>query len=127
MKEAEQYAAEDKKRRDEVDTKNAADQMVFQTEKALGEMGDKISAQEKSDIEAKLADLKEALKGTDIEAIKQKQDDLQKVFYAASEKMYQQAAQQAQQSQDAGPQAGPADGGANGGDDNVVDADYKEV
>ena len=127
VKEAEQYAAEDKKRRDEVDTKNAADQMVFQTEKALGEMGDKISAQEKSDIEAKLADLKEALKGTDIEAIKQKQDDLQKVFYAASEKMYQQAAQQAQQSQDAGPQAGPADGGANGGDDNVVDADYKEV
>ncbi len=127
VKEAEQYAAEDKKRRDEVDTKNGADQMVFQTEKALGEMGDKISAQEKSDIEAKLADLKEALKGTDIEAIKQKQDDLQKVFYAASEKMYQQAAQQAQQSQDAGPQAGPADGGANGGDDNVVDADYKEV
>ena len=63
VREAEQYAAEDKKRREEVDLRNGADQMIFQTEKALGELGDKVSASEKSDVEAKIADLKEALKG----------------------------------------------------------------
>ena len=94
VKDAEQYAAEDKKRREDVDARNNADQMVFQTEKALGELGDKVSPSEKSECEAKLNALKEALKGTDIEAIKAKQDDLQKAFYAISEKVYQQAAQQ---------------------------------
>lgn len=123
VKEAEQYAAEDKKKREDVDTRNGADQLVFQTEKAMGEMGDKISADEKNDINAKLDALKEALKGTDIESIKAKQDELQKAFYAVSEKMYQAAAQQ-QQAAGAQPEGGAA---PNAGDDNVVDADFKEV
>ena len=91
VKDAEQYAAEDKKRREEVDVRNNADQMVFQTEKALGEFGDKVSAEEKSEIETKLSALKEALKSGSIDDIKAKQDDLQKAFYAISEKVYQQA------------------------------------
>ena len=124
VKEAEQYAEEDKKKREEVDARNAADQMVFQTEKALGEMEGKISDGEKSDIQAKLDALKEALKGSDIGAIKAKQEELQKAFYAVSEKMYQQAAQ-AQQAQGAAEDAGAQNN--NGGDDNVVDAEYKEV
>ncbi len=117
IKEAEQYAAEDKKRREDVDTRNGADQMVFQTEKALGEMGDKISEEEKADITSKIDALKEALKGEDISAISAKQEELQKAFYAVSEKMYQAAGADAQA---AGEQAPPAD-------DNVVDADFKEV
>ena len=124
VKEAEQYAEEDKKKREEVDARNAADQMVFQTEKALGEMEGKISDSEKSDIQAKLDALKEALKGSDIDAIKAKQEELQKAFYAVSEKMYQQAAQ-AQQAQGAAEDADAQNN--NGGDDNVVDAEYKEV
>ena len=94
VKDAEQYAAEDKKRREEVDVRNNADQMVFQTEKALGEFGDKVSAEEKSEVETKLSALKEALKSGSVDDIKAKQDDLQKAFYAISEKVYQQAAQQ---------------------------------
>ena len=93
VKDAEQYAAEDKKRREEVDVRNNADQMVFQTEKALGEFGDKVSAEEKSEVETKLSALKEALKSGSVDDIKAKQDDLQKAFYAISEKVYQQAAQ----------------------------------
>ena len=125
VKEAEQYAAEDKKKREEVDIRNGADQMVFQTEKAMGEFGDKVSESEKTEVNAKLEALKEALKGSDIEAIKAKQEDLQKAFYAISEKVYKDAAAAGQA---AGPDMGgqPA-GGGNGGDDNVVDAEYKEV
>ena len=128
VKDAEQYAAEDKKRREEVDVRNNADQMVFQTEKALGEFGDKVSAEEKSEVETKLSALKEALKSGSVDDIKAKQDDLQKAFYAISEKVYQQAAQA--QGQQPGAQPGP-DAGANNqqkpGDDGVVDADFKEV
>ncbi len=125
VKDAERFAAEDKKRREDVDARNGADQMVFQVEKALGEMGDKIDAAEKSDIEAKLNELKEALKGQDIEAIKARQEALQKAFYAVSEKMYKDAAAAAQAAQGAqgaapGPDAGKPD-------DGVVDADFKEV
>ncbi len=128
VKEAEQYAAEDKKKREEVDVKNAADQMVFTTEKALGELGDKVSASEKADIEAKLGALKEAIKGGNVDDIKAKQDELQKAFYAVSEKVYKEAAASAQAAQ--GAQSGPAPeaGSASGSNgDNVVDADYKEV
>lgn len=128
--EAEQYAAEDKKKREEVDVRNGADQMIFQMDKAMEEMGDKISESEKADIKAKSDALKEALKGTDLDAIKAKQEELQKAFYAVSEKVYkdaaaaQQAAGAAQGAQD--PNAGSQQ--ANGGnDDNVVDAEYKEV
>ena len=128
VKDAEQYAAEDKKRREDVDTRNNADQMVFQTEKALGELGDKVSPSEKSECEAKLNALKEALKGTDIEAIKAKQDDLQKAFYAISEKVYQQAAQQQGQQPGADAQQGPTgNAGSAPKDDGAVDADFHEV
>ena len=129
VKEAEQYAAEDKKKREDVDARNGADQMVFQTEKALNEFGDKVSESEKSEVNAKLEALKEALKGSDIEAIKAKQEDLQKAFYAISEKVYKDAAAagQAEGAQGAGPDMGGQPGKDGSGDDNVVDAEYKEV
>ncbi len=118
---AEQFAAEDKKRREEIDVRNNADQMVYQTEKTIGELGDKIEAADKDDLTAKLEALKEALKGTDTEAIKAKQDELQNAFFAVSQKVYSQAnAQQAA--------AGGADAGAQGaGGADYVDADYSEV
>ena len=121
VKEAEQFAAEDKKRKDEVDTHNAADQAIYQTEKTLNELGDKVSESEKAPVQAALEDLKTKNKGNDIEAIKAATDAVQKAFYAISEKLYQQAA----------PQQGEANNGGaanNGGhDDGVVDADYEEV
>ncbi len=122
VRDAEAFAAEDKKRKEEVDTRNNAEQMAFQMEKTLGEMGDKISPEEKSDIEQKIAAVREALKGSDTAAIKAKSDELQQAFYKASEKMYQaaQAAQGAQGGQD------PNQGGSNGGD-GFTDAEYKEV
>ena len=123
VKEAEQFAADDKKKREEVDIRNGADQMVFQTEKMLKENGDKLPADVKSDAEAKLADLKTAVQSGNVDDIKAKQEALSQVF----EKMYQ-AAAAAQQA--AGAQPGP-DAGANNqqkpGDDGVVDADFKEV
>ncbi|MEG2165561.1 MAG: molecular chaperone DnaK, partial [Ruthenibacterium sp.] len=130
VKDAERFADEDKKKREAVDTRNGADQMVFQTEKAMEEMGDKISADEKSDITAKLDALKEALKGEDLEAIKAKQEEVQKAFYAVSEKVYKEAA--AAQQAAGGAQSAGADAGAGAPndaphDDNVVDADFKEV
>ena len=120
VKEAEQFAAEDKKRKEEIDVRNGADQMVYQCEKTIADMGDKLSADEKSNLESKLGALKEALKGQDIEAIKQRQEELQKDFYAVSQKIYEQAAQ-AQQSQQ------PGDEGQGPAGDGVVDADYTEV
>ena len=125
VREAEAFAAEDKKAREAVDLRNAADQMVFQTEKSLSELGDKVPASEKADVESKLEALKEALKGTDIELIKAKQEDLQKAFYAMSEKVYQ--AQAAAQQQGPTPDMGGATGGSTSSDPNVVDADFTEV
>ena len=128
VREAEQFAAEDKKQREAADTRNQADQMVFQTEKALEEMGGKMDAGDRSNIESALGKLKETLKGSDTEAIKNATEELQKAFYAVSEKLYQ------QQGGQAGP--GPDMGGANfvggqaGGNDagpDVVDADYTVV
>ena len=119
VREAEQYAAEDKARKDEVDTHNAADQVVYQTEKTLGELGDKISADEKASIQSAVDKLKELNKGTDIAAIKTATEDVQKAFYAVSEKLYKDAA--AQQGQGCDPNCG----GCN--DDGVVDADYETV
>ena len=121
VKEAEQFAADDKKKREEVDVRNGADGMVFQTEKALKEMGDKVPAEIKTEAETKLNALKEAIKSGTTDEIKAKQEDLQKVF----ENLYQQAAQ-AQQAAGAQPGAGQnPQGGQN--DDGVVDADFKEV
>ncbi len=114
VREAEQYAEEDKARRDEVDTHNNADQVVYQSEKALADLGDKISESEKAPVIAAIEKLKEANKGTDIAAIKAATEEAQKAFYALSEKLYQQA----------GPQQG---GAAPGGDDGYVDADFEEV
>ncbi len=91
VKEAEQFAEEDKKRKEEVDVRNGADQMVFECEKMLTDNGDKFDEADKSEINAKIDALKEALKGTDIEAIKSKQEDLQKKFYEISEKLYKAA------------------------------------
>ena len=129
VKEAEAYAEEDKKRKDEVDTKNNAENMVMQCESTLEELGDKVPASEKADVESKCNDLKEALKGTDTALIKQKSEDLQKALYDLSSKLYQQAGA-AQGNPDMGGAAtGEADnsGKNNGGDDDVIDADYKEV
>ena len=123
VREAEQFAAEDKKKREEIDTRNGADQLVFQTEKTLAELGDKVDASKKAEVESKLAELKEALKGTDIEAIKARQEAVQKAFYAISEELYKNA--QAAQGAQPGADAGAANDGKP--DDGVVDADFKEV
>ena len=128
VREAEQFAAEDAKRKEEVDTRNQADQMVYQTEKTLEEMGSKLSASDKGDIESKLNHLKDVLKGTDTQAIKNATEELTKAFYAVSEKLYSQNGGQAGPGPDMGGAAGGASGGsASGGDDNVVDADYEVV
>ena len=91
VKEAEMYAEEDKKRREEVDTRNQAEQLVYQSEKMLGEMGDKLPEDEKAPVKEQIEVLKEALKGTDFEAIKAASEELTKRFYALSEKLYKQA------------------------------------
>ena len=114
VREAEQYAAEDKARKDEVDTHNTADQVIYQTEKTLGDLGDKISADEKASIQSAVDNLKEVNKGNDIQAIKDATDAVQKAFYAVSEKLYQNAAPQGEAT-------------AQPGDDGVVDADYEVV
>ena len=119
VKEAEQYASEDKARREAVDTRNNADQMVYQCEKTIEEMGDKLDAADKADLEAKMNDLKEALKGEDIEAIKAKQEELTKAFYAVSEKIYQAAAAAQQAEQGAAPEGGATPDGEGYYDGNV--------
>lgn len=121
VKEAESYAAEDKKRREAVDVRNNADQMIYQTEKTVSEFGDKLSEDEKNKINSAKEALKEALKGEDIEAIKAKQEELQKEVYAVSEKVYKAAAQ-------AQGEQGGAEPNANAqGDPNVYEADYTDV
>ena len=120
VNEAEQYAEEDKKRREAVDVRNNADQMVYQAEKTLTDAGDKISDAEKAPVNTAIEALKEALKGEDIEAIKAKQEELQKALYAVAEKLYQQAPPQgdpnAAGAQDAKPEG-----------DNVYDAEFTET
>ena len=120
VREAEQYAAEDKARKEEVDTHNAADQTVYQTEKTLNELGDKIDASEKASIQSAIDHLKEVNKGNDIAAIKAATEEVQKAFYAVSEKLYQNAAPQ-------GGEGCDPNCGGNCGGDNVVDADYETV
>ena len=120
VKEAESYAAEDKKRREAVDVRNNADQMIYQTEKTIADFGDKLSEEEKGKIETAKEALKEALKGEDIDAIKAKQEELQKEIYAVSEKVYKAAAEAQQAAEGAAPQG---DNGA----DNVYEADFTDV
>ena len=117
VREAEQFAEEDKKKREAVDLKNGAEQMVYQTETLLSENGDKFSAEDKSALETKTATLKEALKGDNLDAIKAAQEDLQNKFYEVSQKLYQAA-----QAAGADPNAQQAQGGAD-----YTDADYTEV
>ena len=116
VREAEQYAAEDKARKDEVDTHNNAEHIIYQTEKTLNELGDKISASEKASIQTEVDNLKELNKGTDLAAIKAAIEKVQQAFYKVSEKLYQQA----------NPQ-GAQGGYGQPGDDGVVDADYETV
>ena len=131
VKEAEQYAAEDKKRREAVDNKNEAENLVFQCEKALTDFGDKVSADEKANIEAKCTALKSAIAADNNDEIKSLKEDLQKAFYDLSAKIYQQAAPNGAQGIDPSQFAnmgGAADASAQGGnDDGVVDADFTEV
>ena len=124
VKDAERFAEEDKKRREEIDIKNGADQLVFQTEKTLGGLGDKVTAEEKASVEGKINELKEAIKNNNIDEIKAKQDELQKAFYPIAEKMYKDSAA-AQGAAQGEPAQGQTQQGPN--DDGVVDADFKEV
>ena len=122
VKEAEKFAAEDKKRREEVDEKNNAENLCYAVEKFVSDNGDKLDAAEKSDLSAKAAALKESIGKSDMAAVKSQSEELQKAMYAASEKLYKNAApQQGQQ-----PQGG-ADAGQAGPSGNVYDAEYKDV
>lgn len=127
VKEAERYAAEDKKRKEGIDTRNEADQMVYQCEKILKENGDKIAENDKTEIQSKVDALKEALKGDDIDAIKAKKDELTEKFNKVAEAMYQAAAAQAQAAQGAAGDAGAQGGAQNKGDDGYYEADYTDV
>ncbi len=131
---AEQFAEEDKKRREEVDTRNEADQMVYQCEKILSEEGDKFDANDKTELQSKIDSLKNALNGQDMNLIKNEKEALQQTFYKVSEKLYQQAQAQAGAQGAAGPQGAPfngadfnqggAQGGNNGG---YTDAGYTDA
>ena len=125
VKEAEQFAAEDAKRKEEVDVRNQGDQVVYQTEKAMEDAKDKIDAGDKATVEAALNKLKDALKGTDVAAIKAATEEASKAFYPIAEKMYQQANPQG--GQQPGPDMGGAQAGSASSDPNVVDADYEVV
>ena len=131
VKEAEQFAAEDAKAKEKVEIRNAADQMVYQSEKTLGEVGDKLPADEKAKVQAGVDKLKETLKGDDSAAIKAATDELTQMFYAMSEKLYQgtnpQGGAGAQGAYGAGPDMGNMGGQGAGPQGNVYDADYKVV
>ena len=126
VKEAEMYAAEDAKRKEEIDTRNQGDQIVYQTEKALNEMGDKLDPADKSEMESKLSALKSALTGTDTAAIKSATEELTQVFYKVSEKMYQAAGGAQGAGFDPSQAPGGPNPGGNGGQD-YYDADYTVV
>ncbi len=127
VREAEQYAAEDAKRKEEIDTRNQGDQMVYQTEKVMEELKDKIDSGDKATLDAALTKLKDALKGTDVEAIKSATEELSKAFYPISEKLYNQAGAQAGGAQGGAGFTGGAQAGGADTDPNVVDADYEVV
>ncbi len=120
VKEAEQYAEEDKKRKEAIEIRNNADQLVYQSEKTLGEVGDKVDQADKDAVQAEIDKVKEALKGTDNDQIKAATEALQQKFYEISTKLYQQANPQGQPGADAGQQA-------NSNDENVYDADFTDT
>ena len=121
VREAEQYAAEDAKRKEEIDIRNEGDAIAYQVENTLTEMGDKLDAADKSEVENKLAALKETLSGSDFGAIKAATEELKQTFYKISEKLYQAQAQQS------GAQPGPDMGGGASGGQDYYDADYTVV
>ncbi len=121
VKEAEQFAEQDKKRHEEIDARNNAENLVYSTEKSLGELGDKVTEDEKKPVTEQLEKLKEALKGDNIETIKAEAEELTKRFYAIAEKLYQDAAPQGESAPEQGEPAGQGPDGA------VYDADYKVV
>ena len=123
VKEAEEFAQQDKKKKENIEVKNNADQMVYQTEKLMKDLEGKISDDEKKDIEAKLADLKKASEGTDYDDMKKKTEDLTQAFYKVSEKLYKQNAEAGAAGQEAGAQGSEE----HKGDDDVVDGDYEVV
>ena len=123
VEEAAQYAAEDAKRKEEVDVRNQADQMIYQCDQTLSELGDKVTADEKGKIESAKTKLQDAMKGTDVEAIKSATEELTKAFYDVSAKLYQQANPQGAAGADTAADAGAA--GNNGQD--YYDADYQVV
>ena len=127
VKEAEQFAAEDKKQKEAIDARNEAESLVYQTEKSLGELGGKISDSEKAPVEAALNKLKETLKGSDIEAIKADAEALKQAFYAVAEKMYAQANPQGAPGADCGGDCGSCGGQTGPNGETVYDADYKVV
>ena len=129
VKAAEQFAEEDKKRREEVDTKNNAENLCYTAEKLVSDSGDKLQDSDKNEINTKVAALRETLKSGTVEQIRAGMDELQKAVYAVSEKLYQQAAPQGGQPGQQPPYQGgtPGDNGGNPGDGNVYDADYKDV
>ena len=125
VKEAEQFAAEDKKRKEEVDAHNEADQTAYQLEKSLTDLGDKVSESEKAPVKAAIEKLKEVNKGNDVAAIKAAIEDAQKAFYPLAERLYKQANPQGEQNPGAGFNGQANQGGKP--DDGVVDADFEEV
>ena len=128
VKEAEQYAAEDKKRREEVDAKNEAENLAYQAEKLVNESGDKLADADKSAINTKVAAVKDAIAKNDISMINMAKEDLQKTVYDVSAKLYQQAApQQGAPDMNGAPDMGGAAPNNNGGDPNVYDADFTDV
>ena len=127
VREAEQFASEDKARKDEVEQRNHADSLIYSTEKTLKELGDKVSADDKAKIEAQIADLKKAMEGTDVNMIKTGCEKLTEISYEAFGKIYQQQAAQ-QGAAGADPNAAQqANQSGDSSDDNVVDADYEVV
>jgi len=125
VKEAESHAEEDKKKQEEAEARNEADNLVYSTEKSLREVGDKVDADEKSKIEAVLNDVKEALKGSDIDKIKATAEELKQASYKMAEAVY--AQQQAQQQDQSQAQAGGSGEGQAEEEEEVVDADYEVV
>lgn len=123
VKEAEEFAQQDKKKKENIEVKNNADQMIYQTEKLMKDLEGKISEDEKKDIEAKLADLKKASEGSDYDDMKKKTEDLTQAFYKVSEKLYKQNAE----ADAAGAEAGAQGSEEHKGDDDVVDGDYEVV
>lgn len=123
VQDAEKYAAEDKKKREEVDAKNEAENLCFSAEKVIKDAGDKIDEADKNDINQKIATLRETISGGNTDAIKLGTEDLQKAVYAVSEKLYKNQAGQANPADNTTPPAGDA----NGADGQVYDADFKDV